>query len=126
MSRRSTHLFSSWLAIAVFALNAFWPLVSLANPGGSKAWMEVCTPAGMQQIAVAADETPADGDTHPIQMPQCPLCGAAGMLEMAGPLAVVLFTVQPRQVFEPVLVVLPAASPVAHAPAQPRAPPFSS
>ena len=88
--------------------------------------MEICTSAGMQQIAVAADEAPTDGNTHRIQMPQCPLCGVAGMLEMAGPPAVVLFTVQTRQNFEPVLVALPAASPVAYAPAQPRAPPFSS
>jgi hypothetical protein len=126
MLRPSTHRFGSWLALAVFALNAFWPLVSLANPGGSKAWMAVCTTAGMQQIAATADETPTDGSAHHVQMPQCPLCAVAGMLEMSPPPVFVLFTVQTRQVFEPVFIALPATSPVAYAPAQPRAPPFSS
>jgi len=120
-----TRRFGSWLALAVFALNALWPLLSLANPGGSQAWMEICTPTGMQKVT-ANEGTPAEDGRAGMHVPQCPLCVTGGGMEMAGAPPVTVSAIVVTPVSRLSSVPLPAAKPVAYASAQPRAPPVSS
>ncbi len=117
--RSRTRRFSSWLALAVFALNAFWPLLSLANPANSQALMEICSSTGMKQA-------PSDDGHSGIQIPQCPLCVVGGSMSMATPPAVALLALAVTQEHRPFAATSPAARAAAFFPAQPRAPPALS
>jgi hypothetical protein len=62
--------------VAVFAL-ALLPTVSrlLAHTTGSAAWVEVCTPRGLKQVAAADTSQPPVASAH---LDHCPLCAVAG------------------------------------------------
>ena len=121
----NTRRFGSWLVLAVFVLNAFWPLVSLANPAGSLSWMEICTSGGMRVIA-SGDTTPVDGERSGMQMPQCPLCAGFGGLDHAVIPSVTPMAMAPAGEIRPGQVAHPALLIAAFARAQPRAPPVIS
>jgi hypothetical protein len=73
----------AWIAIVAMALAALAPTVSraLARPAvGSAGWIEVCTAAGMQALALAApDAAASDGPVERapatgLTLNHCPLC----------------------------------------------------
>ena len=68
-----TRRFSSWLALAVFALNAFWPLLANARPADVSWQMELCSSQGMKTIPGGPTSSPADGGAM-LLTPHCPLC----------------------------------------------------
>ena len=117
--RSRTRRFGSWLALAVFALNAFWPLLSLANPADSQARMEICSSAGMKQA-------PSNDGRSGIQIPQCPLCVVGNGMAMGMPPAIAPLALAVTQEPHPFASTSPAARAAAFFPAQPRAPPVLS
>ena len=121
-----TRRFSSWLALAVFALNAFWPLLANARPADVSWQMELCSSQGMKTIPGGPTSSPADGGAM-LLTPHCPLCffGADRVFApMAAPLQFVS-TAAPAS--RPQYAVQSAES---HgdifSPAHPRAPPVLS
>jgi hypothetical protein len=83
MPAASARRLYAWIAIVAMALAALAPTVSraLARPaGGSAGWIEVCTAAGMQALALAApDAAASDGPAERAPAPglsldHCPLC----------------------------------------------------
>lgn len=73
LDSRFRRLLALWLLV-VMLLGALAPTISRAHatlPGSSVHWLEVCTPQGMQQLAVQGDgpeyPSPVTGD-------HCPLC----------------------------------------------------
>ncbi|WP_168734212.1 DUF2946 domain-containing protein [Pseudothauera nasutitermitis] len=117
--------------IAIFAvlLGALAPTVSralLADARGDSAWMEVCTPDGMMQVAVGAGGTDGPGDAAG-SMDACAYCcphaGSFALLPQVAQgwqLSAVTADVHARSPS-----VVPRAQ-SAWAPLQPRAPPSLS
>lgn len=117
-----TRRFGTWLALAVFALNALWPLVSLANPGGNQAWMEVCTQSGKKFLPLGDKARGEDGGTG-IKVPQCPLCLAGSGYDWVLPPAIAPLASAVVQDSRSSAYFLPATRPATYDPAQARAPP---
>jgi len=71
--KNSSSRLVSWLAIAVMALNALWPLLATARPAGVPSFMEICTSTGMQLVAGDPVAPSGDSDNKHLQE-HCPLC----------------------------------------------------
>lgn len=113
----------AWLALIALV---FVPTVSrlLAHGTGDSSWVEVCTPQGMKQVALAEE-----GGTAPPELPamthldHCPLCGLGGSAPLLPPTA---FTWAPSGALAEGMPALFGAAPrplFAWAAPRPRGPP---
>ena len=73
-----------WLAIAVMALNALWPLLASARPAGAPSFTEICTATGMQLVAGDPVAPSGDSDSKHLQE-HCPLCALGADRLLAPP-----------------------------------------
>lgn len=118
-----------WIAIAAMALNALWPLLANARPGGAPSPFEVCTAQGLRTIAADAGSVPdssgQSGNKH--LQPHCPLCSFGSDKVSAAPSAplVVPSAMESGCVTQAVLQSAEPRSDL-HSPAHPRAPPALS
>jgi len=117
--RRRLRAFA-WLAFAAMAAFALLPTVGRALAHASAGYVEVCTPAGIQFVAIADGSGPAGDAGH---HEPCPFCGSAfgALLPPPAPPAVAVLR-PPTDAPAPVVATAPPA-PDAWASIQPRAPP---
>ena len=121
-SSSPTRRFGSWLAIVVFALNALWPLMSLANPGVNQAWMEICTQSGKKFLPLGDKAGDEDGGTG-IKVPQCPLCSAGSSFDWVLPPATAPLASTALLDARYSACFVSPTRPAIYEPAHPRAPP---
>lgn len=114
----------SWIAILAFALNAFWPLISLANPSSPAIMVEVCGAMGMQTMPL--DGVPAQDEDGAKKVPQCPLCSVFGGADSAPAPAAIAHALSAASVGPCFFQEQPSRLLAPFFPAQSRAPPVFS
>lgn len=125
---RARRALTAW--IATFAL-----LVSVLAPAASQAmsafaddeqqWVEVCTPAGMQWLAVNSGD--AGGDDDNAGMASCPYCYAhAGSFALPPPTAPTVLALPRTSAEQPRLFLIAPRPLFAWAASHPRAPPLNA
>ena len=121
--------FTAWIAIAAMALNALWPLLANAQPGGTASPFEVCTAQGLKTIAADAGSVPdssgQSGSEH--LQPHCPLCSTGSDKYSAAPSTpLVVISAVESGCITPAAVQSAESRSDFRSPAQPRAPPAVS
>lgn len=118
----------SWLALLAVLTFALAPTVShaLAHARGSTAWVEVCTPQGMQMVAVDSQSAPAETPALGGHLEHCPWCGLGGSHLGLPPAELALRQASAPRDAVPALFLQAHRPRFAWAAAQPRGPPASA